>query len=192
MHRLNWLPLPCFIQFRSLCAMYHQYHKFKCILLKSPIIFWEILIIQEHLYILQISLCSAWVLHNVFFILKPLNDGIHCHLLWLIVLVIHFMSTWMLLHSIVTHCIDFLLWYTCIIVTVLFCFVTVLSLFCVVTVLSLSFHIILLVVACVCNIVCMYVYVMWLSSKEMKNGCSRLFGGKMWLDLRKPGFHAQL
>ena len=26
-HRLNWLPLPCFIQFRSLCLMHRQYHQ---------------------------------------------------------------------------------------------------------------------------------------------------------------------
>ena len=38
-HRLNWLPLPCFIQFRSLCLMYRQYHQFKCIPLEPPIVF---------------------------------------------------------------------------------------------------------------------------------------------------------
>ena len=37
-HRLNWLPLPCFIQFRLLCLMYRQYH-FKCIPLEPPIVF---------------------------------------------------------------------------------------------------------------------------------------------------------
>ena len=38
-HRLSWLPLPCFIQFRSLCLMYRQYHQFKCIPLEPPIVF---------------------------------------------------------------------------------------------------------------------------------------------------------
>ena len=38
-HRLSWLPLPCFIQFRSLCLMYQQYHHFKCIPLEPPIVF---------------------------------------------------------------------------------------------------------------------------------------------------------
>ena len=38
-HRLNWLPLPCFIQFRSLCLMYRQYHQFKCFPLEPPIVF---------------------------------------------------------------------------------------------------------------------------------------------------------
>ena len=38
-HKLNWLPLPCFIQFKSLCLMYRQYHHFKCIPLEPPIIF---------------------------------------------------------------------------------------------------------------------------------------------------------
>ena len=38
-HKLNWLPLPCFIQFKSLCSMYRQYHHFKCIPLEPPIVF---------------------------------------------------------------------------------------------------------------------------------------------------------
>ena len=38
-YRLSWLPLPCFIQFRSLCLMSHQYHQFKCIPLEPPIVF---------------------------------------------------------------------------------------------------------------------------------------------------------
>ena len=38
-HKLNWLPLPCFIRFKLLCLMYHQYHHFKCIPLEPPIIF---------------------------------------------------------------------------------------------------------------------------------------------------------
>ena len=38
-HKLNWMPLPCFIQFKSLCSMYRQYHHFKCIPLEPPIIF---------------------------------------------------------------------------------------------------------------------------------------------------------
>ena len=38
-HRLRWLPLPYFIQFKSLCLMYHQYHQFRCILLDPPICF---------------------------------------------------------------------------------------------------------------------------------------------------------
>ena len=38
-HRLRWLPLPCFIQFKPLCLMYHQYHQFRCILLDLPICF---------------------------------------------------------------------------------------------------------------------------------------------------------
>ena len=38
-HGLNWLPLPCFIQFRSLCLTYRQYHQFKCIPLEPPIVF---------------------------------------------------------------------------------------------------------------------------------------------------------
>ena len=38
-HRLNWLPLPCFVQFRSLCLMYRQYHQYKCIPLEPPIVF---------------------------------------------------------------------------------------------------------------------------------------------------------
>ena len=38
-HKLNWLPLPCFIQFKSLCLMYHQYHYFKCIPLEPSIVF---------------------------------------------------------------------------------------------------------------------------------------------------------
>ena len=36
-HRLRWLPLPCFVQFKSLCLMYHQYHQFRYILLDPPI-----------------------------------------------------------------------------------------------------------------------------------------------------------
>ena len=35
-HRLQWLPLPYFIQFKSL---YHQYHQVKCIPLEPPIVF---------------------------------------------------------------------------------------------------------------------------------------------------------
>ena len=35
-HRLSWLPLPCFIQFRLLYLMYQQYHHFKCIPLEPP------------------------------------------------------------------------------------------------------------------------------------------------------------
>ena len=38
-HRLRWLPLPCFIQFKSLCLIYHQYHQFRCILLDPSICF---------------------------------------------------------------------------------------------------------------------------------------------------------
>ena len=38
-HKLNWLPLPCFIQFKSLCLMYHHYHCFKCIPLEPSIVF---------------------------------------------------------------------------------------------------------------------------------------------------------
>ena len=38
-HKLNWLPLPCFIQFKLLCLMCHQYHCFKCIPLEPPIVF---------------------------------------------------------------------------------------------------------------------------------------------------------
>ena len=38
-HRLSWLPLPCIIQFRSLCLMYQQYHHFNCIPLEPPIVF---------------------------------------------------------------------------------------------------------------------------------------------------------
>ena len=38
-HKLNWLPLSCFIQFKSLCLMYHHYHCFKCIPLEPPIVF---------------------------------------------------------------------------------------------------------------------------------------------------------
>ena len=38
-HKLIWLPLPCFIRFKSLCLMYCQYHHFECIPMKPPIIF---------------------------------------------------------------------------------------------------------------------------------------------------------
>jgi len=38
-HRLQWLPLSHFIQFKSLCSMYHQYHQVKCIPLEPAIIF---------------------------------------------------------------------------------------------------------------------------------------------------------
>ena len=38
-HRLQWLPLPYFIQFKSLCLMYHHYHQVKCIPLEPPIVF---------------------------------------------------------------------------------------------------------------------------------------------------------
>ena len=38
-HKLNWLPLPCFIQFKSLCSLYCQYHHFKCIPLEPPVVF---------------------------------------------------------------------------------------------------------------------------------------------------------
>ena len=36
-HKLSWLPLPWFIQFRLLRLMYQQYHRFKCIPLEPPI-----------------------------------------------------------------------------------------------------------------------------------------------------------
>ena len=38
-YKLNWLPLPYFIRFKSLCLMYRQYRHFKCIPLEPPIIF---------------------------------------------------------------------------------------------------------------------------------------------------------
>ena len=38
-HRLQWLPLSYFIQFKSLCLMYYQYHQVKCIPLEPPIVF---------------------------------------------------------------------------------------------------------------------------------------------------------
>ena len=38
-HRLNWLPLPCFIWFRLLCLTYQQYHHFKCVPLEPSIVF---------------------------------------------------------------------------------------------------------------------------------------------------------
>ena len=37
-HKWSWLPLPCFIQCRSLCLIYQQYHHFKCIPLEPPIV----------------------------------------------------------------------------------------------------------------------------------------------------------
>ena len=38
-HQLNWLPLSCFVQFKSLCLMHRQYHHFKRIPLELPIVF---------------------------------------------------------------------------------------------------------------------------------------------------------
>jgi len=38
-HRLRWLPLLYFIQFKSMCLMYHQFHQFKFIPLEPPISF---------------------------------------------------------------------------------------------------------------------------------------------------------
>ena len=50
-HKLNWLPLPCFIWFKSLCLMYRQYYHFKYIPLEPPIII--------SLFILLLFLCST-------------------------------------------------------------------------------------------------------------------------------------
>jgi len=73
-HRLQWLPLPHFIQFKSLCSMYHQYHQVKCISLEPPISLVELLlIIQGHLHILQTYLCSACALLNVSFVIQWWN-----------------------------------------------------------------------------------------------------------------------
>ena len=138
-HKLNWLPLPCFIQFKSLCLMYHQYHHFKCIPLEPPIIFGEtsLYCTRTPVYFATIPM-FAWVFHNDFFISKPHNSGIHCHFLWLIILTIHFMSMWMPLDGTVTHYIDY---YDCSYLFIL-----------------LLYFVVLLY----CFVVCSFVVVVWL------------------------------
>ena len=79
-HRLNWLPLPYFIQFRSLCLMYRQYHQFKCIPLEPPIIFGRTssYCTRTPVYFDNVPV-SRLSFPRRFFVLKPHNGGIHCH-----------------------------------------------------------------------------------------------------------------
>ena len=121
-HRLSWLSLPCLIQFRQLCLMYHQCHRCKCFLLEPPLFLAVLLTIQEHLLILLTFLCFTWVF-RVFSVLKLHNGGIHYHPLQLIVLISHFISMWMPLDSIVAHCIDFMIF------VLLYCFLCLLYCF---------------------------------------------------------------
>ena len=145
-HKLNWLPLPCFIQ---LCAMYHQYHKFKYILLKRPIIFsGTSYYTRTPLYFANISMSR--LNFTRFFILMPHNGGIHYHLLWLSIS--HPFYVYVDALKLILWLTALIFYYDCICSYVL-C-ITMLSLFCVVTILSLSFCVTLLVVVCVCNIVC--------------------------------------
>ena len=77
-HRLNWLPLPCFIQFRSLCLMYRQYHHFKCIPLEPPIVFGRTssYCTRTPVYFANVPV-SCLSFPRRFFVLKPHNGGIH-------------------------------------------------------------------------------------------------------------------
>ena len=79
-HRLSWLPLPCFIQFRSLCLMYCQYYQFKCIPLESPIVFGRTSFYSTRTptYFANIPMFRLRFPQR-FSVLKQHNDGIYYH-----------------------------------------------------------------------------------------------------------------
>jgi len=70
---------------------------------------------------MALFLCPAWVFHSDFFVSELYNGGIHCHLLWLLILIVHFLCMWMLLNSTVI---------TALIIVITANFITLLLLFC--------------------------------------------------------------
>ena len=79
-HRLQWLPLPYFIQFKSLCLMYHQYHQVKCIPLEPPIVFGGTTSYSTRtpVYFANIPMLRLCFTQR-FFVIKPFNGGMHYH-----------------------------------------------------------------------------------------------------------------
>ena len=79
-HRLSWLPLPCFIQFRSLCLMYRQYNQFQCIPLEPPIVFGRTSSYSTRTpaYFANISIFRLSFPQR-FSVLKQHNGGIYYH-----------------------------------------------------------------------------------------------------------------
>ena len=105
-HKLNWLPLPCFIWFKSLCLMYRQYHHFKCIPLEPPInCFWQ------NLFLLYKDTCLFC--YNIpMFHLSLLQRVFQSHTMMPFSITDHinssdFLRMWIPLDRTVTHCMDY-------------------------------------------------------------------------------------
>ena len=76
-HRSQWLPLSYFIQFKSLCLMYHQV---KCIPLEPPIVFGGTTSYSTRtpVYFVNIPMFRLCFTQR-FFLIKPFNGGMHYH-----------------------------------------------------------------------------------------------------------------
>ena len=71
--------------------MYHQHHQLKFIHWNHPCFGRTSSYYTRTPNYFAIIPTSAWISHSVFH-LKPHNGGIHCHPLWLVVLIDHFIS----------------------------------------------------------------------------------------------------
>ena len=170
-HQLNWLPLSCFIQFKSLCLMYCQYHHFKCIPLEPPIAFGRAssYCTRTPVYFANIPMFRL-SLPQRFFRFRATQ---WCHFQSLIISIVHILHMWMPLDSTVIHCIDYhdycCLFYFCCILAVF------VELFCCLFICFLQCSYLVFVFVCVC--VYPILYVCLSSPPVRKSGCSRLSGG---------------